>query len=45
MGYQADFFRTELSRMLDRKHPMVKVPLAWIARHLKQPCKKQGIRN
>ena len=24
-GYQADFFRTELSRMLDPKHPMVKV--------------------
>ena len=24
-GYQADFFRTELSRLLDPKHPMVKV--------------------
>ena len=24
-GYQADFFRTELSRMVNRKHPMVKV--------------------
>jgi hypothetical protein len=24
-GYQADFFRTELSRMVNPKHPMVKV--------------------
>jgi len=24
-GYQADFFRTELSHLLDPKHPMVKV--------------------
>ena len=44
-GYQADFFRTELSRLLDPKHPMVKVAAGMDWEAFETALEKQGIRN
>jgi hypothetical protein len=44
-GYQADFFRTELSRMVNPKHPMVKVAAGMDWEAFERALNKPGIRS